>query len=105
MSSPSARDRAFERAAATRERRAAYESEIESGGADLRAVFAAADADPVIGGMKLLPLLEALPGVGKVQSRRALEAAGIDERARAAAVDGERRAALETALFAPGTAP
>lgn len=105
MSAGSGREGAFEKAAETRQLRAEYEALIEDGGADLAAVFTRADADPVIGEMKLLPLLEALPSVGKVLARRALESAGIDERARAASVDPDRRAALDRALLDPENRP
>lgn len=105
MTPSSGRREVYERVAETRGQRADYEAVIESGGADLGAIFARAETDPVIGGMKLLPLLEALPDVGKVQSRRALAAAGIAESERAGAVDADRRVALELALFAPESSP
>lgn len=105
MTTDAGRQRAFEAAAETRRRRAEFEALVETGGVDLDGIFARADDDPVIGEMKLLPLLEALPGVGKVQSRRALEQAGVAEKARAGAVTVERRAALGRALLDPDTRP
>jgi hypothetical protein len=96
------RDDAFSAAARTRELRAEYRAEVEAGTDDLETIFARADRDPVIGSMKLLPLLEALPEVGKVRSRRALGAAGIAETARAGSVDAARRSALGDALAAQG---
>ena len=95
---------AFADVATTRELRAAFVAEVQAGDVDLSAVFERADHDPVVGGMKVLPLLEALPGVGKVASRRALESAGIGESAQAGPIDETRRVALAAALAA-GTSP
>ena len=99
MDSP-ARSAAFDAVTRTRRARADFEAAVEAGEFDLDGIFARAAADPVISTMKLLPLLEALPDVGKVSSRRALEAAGIAETARAGAVDTEQRGRLAEALAA-----
>ena len=105
MSPSPGRREVFERVSQTRAQRADFEALVEGGGVDLGAIFARAESDPVIAGMKLLPLLEALPEVGKVQSRRALAAAGIAESERAGAIEPDRRVALERALLAPEAAP
>ncbi len=94
------RSAAFESVAHTRAARSTFEEAVERGELDLEGIFARGDMDPVIGTMKILPLLEALPEVGKVSSRRALEAAGIAESARVGAVDGGRRSRLAEALAA-----
>jgi ribosomal protein S13 len=48
----------------------------------------------MVAGIKILTVLEMVPGVGKVRARRLLEAAGIDEAERIDQLDEDRRRGL-----------
>jgi len=79
--------------AAVRAHRASFLETIESGSTSLEVIFETAASDPVVSGMKVLPVIEGLPDAGKVQTRRAFEEVGIDEAdhigsVSAAAIDG-----------------
>ena len=86
---------------AVRTRRAEVLDAVRSGATDYEGIFELANSDPAIATMKLLPLIEALDGVGKVQSRRALEVVGLEETVLIRAVDGDVRADLARSLFGP----
>ena len=66
-------------AQAQRARRDEVYALLASGEWGLAEVFAAAVTDPAVAAIKLLPVLEARPGVSKVATRRRLAAADIDE--------------------------
>ena len=70
---------ALEWARARRDGRADVYRKLSDGEWDLGEVFAAADLDEGVASIKLLPVLEARPGVAKVATRRLLAALGIDE--------------------------
>jgi hypothetical protein len=50
--------------------------------------------EPAIGKLKVLALLEALPGVGKVKARRLMEEIGIADNRRVQGLGPQQRAAL-----------
>jgi hypothetical protein len=88
----------FEQIEAIRDHRAAFLAEVASGGLSLEDVFDRSVIDPVISTMKVLPAVETLPDLGKVQTRRAFEEVGIEEDALVRHVDGSQVAGLPTAL-------
>ena len=53
-----------------------------------------ADTDEVVGKLKVLSLLESLPGVGKVKARRLMEEIGISETRRVQGLGPQQRQAL-----------
>lgn len=53
-----------------------------------------ADSDDIVGKTKVLAALEALPGVGKVKARRAMEEIGIADTRRLRGLGKEQRAKL-----------
>ncbi len=53
-----------------------------------------ADTDEVVGKLKVLSLLESLPGVGKVKARRLMEDIGISESRRVKGLGPQQRQAL-----------
>ena len=55
-----------------------------------------ADRDEIVGKMKVLSVLEALPGIGKVKARRLMEEVGISETPAAA---GARRQPAHASCF------
>lgn len=65
-------------------------SAIESGECDLAAALQRARSDELVGIVHVLPVVQALPGWGKVQSRRTLDALGIGFRTPLADVDADR---------------
>src|SRR5260370_26935349 len=77
--SPDQRQAALERAAAARRRRAELREKLKMGSTSLKELLEEADRDEVVGKMKVLTLLESLPGVGKVRARRLMEEIGISE--------------------------
>ena len=57
-----------------------------------------AEDDEVVGKMKVLAVLESLPGVGKVKARRTMEEIGIAETRRLRGLGKEQRASCSTAF-------
>ena len=49
------------------------------GSLDLSELLAQAESDDIVGKMKVVAVLESLPGVGKVKARRTMEEIGISE--------------------------
>lgn len=67
------------------------------GSLTLSELLAQADHNDTIGKMKVLAVLESLPGVGKVRARRAMEDIGIADTRRVRGLgEQQRRALLET---------
>ena len=64
---------ALQKAAAARRARAEWKERLKRGGTTLDEVLKEADADEVLGKMKVSALLEALPGVGKVRAGQIME--------------------------------
>ena len=83
---------ALEWAATSRSVRADVVARLRSGELDLGGVIDQAGADDLIGRIKVLTIVEALPGWGKVVSRRTLEAIGVAETTPLA--DADHRALL-----------
>jgi hypothetical protein len=77
--SPDQRQAALEKAAAARRVRAELKEKLKMGSTSLKELFDLADKDEVVGKMKVLTVLESLPGLGKVKARRLLEECEISE--------------------------
>ncbi len=92
----------FERIAAVLAYRARLEDRLAAGALTLEELLDEADRDPILHGTKILGLLEALPHTGKVTTRRALAAAGVDEAAQIAHLSAEQRARLTQEIAALG---
>jgi ribosomal protein S13 len=60
----------------------------------LRELLDAAESDETIGKMKVLAVLEALPGVGKVKARRTMDEVGIAETRRVRGLGSQQRETL-----------
>jgi ribosomal protein S13 len=54
--------------------------------------------DDIVGKMKVLAVLESLPGVGKVKARRTLDEIGISETRRVRGLGDQQRKALVEAF-------
>jgi hypothetical protein len=77
--SPDQRQAALEKAAAARRLRAELKEKLKMGSINLHELFELADNDEIVGKMKVLNVLESLPGLGKVKARRLLEECEISE--------------------------
>ena len=99
---PDQRQAALEKAAAARRRRAELREKLKMGSTSLKELLEEADRDEVVGKMKVVTLLESLPGVGKVRARRLMEEIGISETRRVRGLGGQQREAL-LKTFAPSS--
>jgi hypothetical protein len=88
------RKAALEKAAAARKARAEIKERLKMGSLSLRELFDLADKDETVGKIKVLALLESLPGVGKVKARRVMEDIGIAETRRVQGLGAQQRAKL-----------
>lgn len=77
--SPEQRAAALEKAAAARRARAELKERLKMGSITLPELLEQADSNDHVGKMKVLAVLESLPGVGKVKARRTMENLGISE--------------------------
>lgn len=85
-----ARRAAHDWAAEAREVRRRLLDDLSAGREHLEGALARAATDPMIGRIQVLCVLEALPAAGKVATRRALDALGIDHRTPLADVSAEQ---------------
>jgi transposase len=92
--SPEQRAAALEKAAAARTARAELKEKLKMGSVSLAEILDKADADDVIGKLKVLALLESLPGVGKVKARRIMDDIGISESRRVRGLGPQQRQSL-----------
>lgn len=88
----------FDKISAVRAHRAAFLEEISSGDVPAADVFERANVDPAVASMKVLPAIESLPDIGKVQTRRAFEDLGIAEDAHIGDIAPEAISGLGEAL-------
>ena len=98
--SPEQRQAALDKAAAARRARAEIKDKLKMGSTSLNELFAQADSDPNAGKMKVLTVLESLPGLGKVKARRVLEDVGISETRRVQGLGANQRTKLLETLSA-----
>ena len=92
--SPDQRQAALEKAAAARRVRAELKEKLKMGSTSLKELFDLADKDEVVGKMKVLTVLESLPGLGKVKARRMMDEVGISETRRLAGLGEQQRKKL-----------
>ena len=92
---PEQRSAALEKAAAARRARAALKLRLKSSGADLQEVLTSGQTDEAIGKMKVLAVLEAMPGVGKIKAARMMERLEISPSRRVRGLGVKQREALE----------
>lgn len=64
------------------------------GSVKLSEVIKQAETDEVVAKMKVLSVLESLPGIGKVSARRTMEDLGIAESRRLSGLGDKQKAAL-----------
>ena len=93
-----ARRAALAKAAEARRVRANLKQALKAGELGLADVLARAESDDVVAMTKILTILEALPGIGKVKSRRTMASIGISESRRVQGLGAKQRRALLTAF-------
>lgn len=90
---PEQREQALAKAAEARRARAELKEKLKMGSITLSELLQQTDDDHV-GKMKVLAVIEALPGVGKVKARRTMEAIGIADTRRVRGLGEQQRKAL-----------
>ena len=88
------RQAALAKAAEARRARAELKEQVKMGSLALSELLAQGDKDDIVGKMKVVAVLESLPGVGKVKARRTMEDIGISETRRVRGLGDQQRAAL-----------
>jgi hypothetical protein len=86
------RDAALRWAARVRDARDGLRGDVRDGRRTLDEVLSSATDDPLVGPVRLLFLLESLPGARKVDTRRHLERLGLDGDVPVSSLDGPTRA-------------
>src|SRR5207253_10963709 len=70
---PAQRQAALEKAAAARRQRAELKEKLKAGSISLGELLSQGDTDDAVAKLKVVTVLESLPGVGKVKARRTME--------------------------------
>jgi len=91
---PDERQAALAKAAAARRQRAELKEKLKMGSTTLKELLDQAERDEVVGKMKVVTVLESLPGVGKVRARRMMEQIGISEARRVRGLGDKQRESL-----------
>jgi hypothetical protein len=88
------RQAALEKAAKVRRERAEVKEKLKLGSLSLAELLGQADSDETVGKMKVVSVLESLPGLGKVKARRLMESVGISDSRRLQGLGAKQRAEL-----------
>lgn len=92
---PEQRQAALQKAAASRRERAEIKNRLKNSGASIKDVLAQGQVNEVIGKMRVVDLLQSMPGLGKVRARQLMERLGIAESRRVRGLGAKQVAALE----------
>ncbi len=91
---PEQRTAALAKAAQARAARAALKERLKLGSLTLAEALKQAENDDTVGKLKVVALLESLPGVGKVKARRIMEDIGIADSRRVKGLGPQQRSSL-----------
>ncbi len=91
---PEQRQAALAKAAEARRARAEIKERLKMGSLTLRELLEQADGDEMIGKMKVLAVLESLPGVGKVKARRTMDEIEISDTRRVRGLGDQQKRKL-----------
>jgi uncharacterized membrane protein YqiK len=91
---PEQRTEALAKAAEARKKRAEVKAELKSGTRSLADVLQKAGNDETLGKMKVVNVLESLPGVGKVRAQKIMEELDISATRRIRGLGSKQRAML-----------
>ncbi|HEV7886031.1 MAG TPA: integration host factor, actinobacterial type [Acidimicrobiales bacterium] len=89
--SPEQRQAALDKAAAARRQRAELKEKLKMGSVSFPELLEQGSRDEVVGKMKVLAVLESLPGLGKVKARRLMETVRISEARRIQGLGANQR--------------
>lgn len=92
--SPEQRQAALEKAAVARRTRAEIKERLKIGTLSLEELFDQGDEDEILAKLKVVSVLESMPGVGKVRARRLMEELEISESRRLRGLGRNQREAL-----------
>jgi hypothetical protein len=92
---PEQRMAALDKAAASRRERAEVKNRLKNSGASLVEVLHEGQDNEVIGKMRVVDLLQSMPGLGKVRARQLMERLNIAESRRVRGLGIKQVAALE----------
>ena len=92
--SPDQRQAALDKAAAARRQRAELKEKLKMGSITLKELLDQSANDDIVGKMKVLAVLESLPGLGKVKARRLMDEVGISEARRVQGLGEQQRKKL-----------
>jgi len=88
------RQAALAKAAEARRARADLKEKLKMGSLTLQELLDQSSESDIVGKMKVVAVLESLPGVGKVKARRTMEEIGISETRRVRGLGDQQRASL-----------
>jgi hypothetical protein len=88
------RKAALAKAAEVRRARAELKEKLKMGSLSLKELLEQGENDDVVGKMKVVAVLESLPGVGKVKARRTMEEIGISDTRRVRGLGEQQRSSL-----------
>jgi signal recognition particle GTPase len=94
------REAALAKAAEARKARAEIKEKLKMGSMTLSDLLRGAPGNDHIGKMKVLAVIESLPGVGKVKARRTMEEIGIAETRRVRGLGDQQKKSLLEAFTA-----
>jgi len=92
---PEQRQAALAKAAASRRERAEVKNRLKHSGGSLVDVLRQGEKNEVIAKMRVLDLLQAMPGLGKVRARQLMQRLNISESRRVRGLGANQIAALE----------
>jgi hypothetical protein len=102
---PDERRANLDKAAASRRRRAEVKNRLKHSGGSILEVLDQGQQDEVIGKMRVIDLLQSMPGLGKVRARQMMERLGISESRRVRGLGINQVAALQREFSDDGTDP
>ena len=91
---PEQRQAALEKAAVARRQRAEVKEKLKASSLTLAQLFEQGDGDETLAKLKVVSVLESLPGVGKVRARRLMQELDISESRRLRGLGRNQREAL-----------
>jgi hypothetical protein len=92
---PEQRSAALTKAAASRRERAEVKNRLKHSGGSILDVLKLGQDNEVIGKMRVVELLQSMPGLGKVRARQMMERLSISESRRVRGLGANQLAALE----------
>ncbi len=91
---PEQRQAALQKAAKVRRERAEIKEKLKMGSLTFAELLSKAENDETLGKMKIISVLESLPGLGKVKARRLMDSVGISDSRRLQGLGAKQRAEL-----------